>query len=247
MILLAIELSSRDGSIALRDAAGSLHRRSVPPGGRSSEPLLPEIDALFAAAATDRRHLEAIAVSVGPGGFTGLRVATAAAKGIAEALGCRTVAVPSAVVAAESWRREAAADPPPPLLVALQSKGRSAWLEALAFEQDRWRRLATPGIATPEALLDAHRPSGGSATHLLGDRFVPEALIDALRKRDPQLVGPIEPRFDAIACLRLAERAFATPCEADPVHEVDPLELAPCYPREPEAVSIWNLRHGDDG
>jgi tRNA threonylcarbamoyladenosine biosynthesis protein TsaB len=54
-----------------------------------AEALLPMIDRVVAAGGVSRAALDGIAVAVGPGGFTGIRVGLGAAQGIALALKAR--------------------------------------------------------------------------------------------------------------------------------------------------------------
>jgi len=68
---------------------------SLSEGGRDQAArLLPAIEAVLADAAVDRRSLTLIAVTIGPGSFTGVRVGLAAARGLAVGL-----AVPLAGIA----------------------------------------------------------------------------------------------------------------------------------------------------
>jgi len=67
----------RDGS------ALAIHREE---GREQAARLLPAIAALLEQAAVDRRALSMIAVTIGPGSFTGVRVGLAAARGLAIAL-----------------------------------------------------------------------------------------------------------------------------------------------------------------
>ncbi len=56
-------------------------------GGRDQAArLLPAIDAVLTEAAVDRRQLSLVAVTIGPGSFTGVRVGLAAARGLAVGL-----------------------------------------------------------------------------------------------------------------------------------------------------------------
>lgn len=69
-----------------------------------AQELLDVLEELLAAAGWTRADVEAIAVGVGPGGFTGVRVGVATARGLAEALDVPLHAVPSllALVASDT-------------------------------------------------------------------------------------------------------------------------------------------------
>lgn len=84
MLILALETSTELGSCALwRD--GLVAERTCPPGKSHSETLLPLVRELLAEAGVKVGQLDAIAFGVGPGAFTGLRVACGAAQGLAVA------------------------------------------------------------------------------------------------------------------------------------------------------------------
>jgi len=84
MLILALETSTELGSCALwRD--GVLAERFCPRGRSHSETLLPLVRELFDEAGVKIGQLDAIAFGVGPGAFTGLRVACGAAQGLAVA------------------------------------------------------------------------------------------------------------------------------------------------------------------
>lgn len=84
MLILALETSTETGSCALwRD--GKVLERRCPAGQTHSETLLPLVRELMAEGGAGFGQLDAIAFGVGPGAFTGLRVACAAAQGLAMA------------------------------------------------------------------------------------------------------------------------------------------------------------------
>jgi tRNA threonylcarbamoyladenosine biosynthesis protein TsaB len=97
MILLAIDTSGKNGSIALArvpDATrvsasrASLEILEVIPlaGGTFSAQLIPQIAALLSKHGFTKQGIGAFAVASGPGSFTGLRVGLAAIKALAEIL-----------------------------------------------------------------------------------------------------------------------------------------------------------------
>ena len=102
MILLAVDTSGKDGSIALarvpedaRDSSELTILEMVPlEGGTFSAQLVPQIASLLAKHGLSKNDIAAFAVASGPGSFTGLRVGLAAIKALAEILG-KTIATVS--------------------------------------------------------------------------------------------------------------------------------------------------------
>jgi tRNA threonylcarbamoyl adenosine modification protein YeaZ len=95
-VILAIESASTDVSIALADAEGTPRRvEGWSAGQRQSHELLPRILALLQADGTALESLTALAIGIGPGSFTGLRVGMSVAKGLALALDIPIVGVAS--------------------------------------------------------------------------------------------------------------------------------------------------------
>src|SRR5262245_14406799 len=113
MAILAIETSQHIGGVALRDAQGRAHVEMLLAKRRHDDDFLPAIDRLFHRASLKPADMKAVGVSIGPGGFTGLRIAVSTAKMFSEVLGAKIAAPPTALVVAESF------DGDGPLLVAL--------------------------------------------------------------------------------------------------------------------------------
>ena len=81
--LLAIETSAVHGSVALLRDGAVVFERALDVPRQHNEMLLGEITALLAAADIESRALAALAFGYGPGSFTGVRLAAAAAQAIA--------------------------------------------------------------------------------------------------------------------------------------------------------------------
>ena len=96
MLILGIDTSGRQGSVALLRAQGG---NSLPsnsnrsPAANIPRRLLPTIAGLLVRHGLERSAIGLIAVASGPGSFTGLRVAIATVKGLAEAFATPVVAV----------------------------------------------------------------------------------------------------------------------------------------------------------
>ncbi len=83
--LLAFELAGSQCSVALeRDGAPATERTFAAAAGRG---LISEADALLRAAGCARADLRGVIAGTGPGSYTGLRIACAAARALADALG----------------------------------------------------------------------------------------------------------------------------------------------------------------
>lgn len=82
MHLLAIETSTEVCSVALLSGQSLIARHEVAPR-RHAELVLPWIDSLLAEAGLHRSALDLIAVGIGPGAFTGVRLAVALGQGLA--------------------------------------------------------------------------------------------------------------------------------------------------------------------
>lgn len=84
-MILALAAAVRVGGVALLDAESGLAAgRDLGAPGRHSEALIPAVEALLGEAGRGWNEITAVAVEVGPGSFTGIRVGLAAALGFAE-------------------------------------------------------------------------------------------------------------------------------------------------------------------
>lgn len=83
-MLAAIEVSTRISSIALLDiiTGEETAEMGLSPDWESSATLIPALEALLAEKGMTAQDLAAVAVSIGPGSFTGIRVGIATAEGL---------------------------------------------------------------------------------------------------------------------------------------------------------------------
>lgn len=93
MLTLAIETSGLVGSLAVLDGANCLEERTLQLGTQHGQSLIPEMRRILTDLGRSPRDCELLAVSTGPGSFTGLRVGIVCAKTWAYATGCRLAAV----------------------------------------------------------------------------------------------------------------------------------------------------------
>jgi tRNA threonylcarbamoyladenosine biosynthesis protein TsaB len=162
MRVLAIEASSLAGGVALLDDERLVAEYLLDVSVTHSERLLSAVDRVLADARWTPRALGGLAVAVGPGSFTGLRIAVSTVKGLALALGLPVAAVPTldAMAAALPW----AALPVCPVLDARKGEvyaSRYRWTgDAMARE---WDYLALAPAALAERLTEPTLVVGGGA------------------------------------------------------------------------------------
>ena len=95
MKILAIDSSGLIASAALATEDAVLAEYTTNYKKTHSQTLLPMIDEIVKMTETELAELDAIAVTAGPGSFTGLRIGSATAKGLGQALNKPLIAVPT--------------------------------------------------------------------------------------------------------------------------------------------------------
>ncbi|MBV9851393.1 MAG: tRNA (adenosine(37)-N6)-threonylcarbamoyltransferase complex dimerization subunit type 1 TsaB [Armatimonadetes bacterium] len=125
MTFLAMDTSGDHAVLALADegAGGALRAARVFHGRRSlSRRLLGEVDGLLVGEGMTLADVSALAVGLGPGSFTGVRVGVTTAKTLAQVTGKPLVGVPTLNAYAEAWGQDV-----PTLVVILPSRRGEAY------------------------------------------------------------------------------------------------------------------------
>jgi tRNA threonylcarbamoyladenosine biosynthesis protein TsaB len=233
VIVLGFDTATAATAVALRLADGSTTeaRDDPPPGAHPGHAtrLLEMAWRLLEEAGVGWAELDRIAVGVGPGTFTGLRVGVASARGLAQSLSVGVVGVSSLQALAEAaFAQSSAADPavrdaPPPFDAVLAViDARRAEVFAAAYEPGAGGgsvELAAARALAPEALgeliEEAERGGRGGERRwlLLGD--------GALRYRP-----------------RLEEAGLTPAADSSPLHRVSAASVCAAAARE-EAAGGW--------
>ena len=220
-LVLGLDTAGRHGSVALAVEGSAVASVPLPPGGHSSG-LSSSAESLLAARGCSLRDLAGIAVSGGPGSFTGLRVGLAWAKGVAVALSTPLALVSSHEALAHSARGEGSA-------LATVLPGERGQVQVAFWEGGEEARLLFGPVSVPEEELRStlmDRAEGRPGTRprvLLPDR--PESA--ARLEEDGFTILPARAVGEAVA--ELGDRAFREGLAADPVGS------APSYGRAPNA------------
>ncbi len=183
--LLAIDTSSDWAGIALTDG-GNTTELNWNAGHRQTQAILPEIERLLATTGITRDQIAAVAVALGPGSFSGLRVGTGLAKGFSIATGIPIIGVSTLAVTVEPWRMTGQV-----IGVVKAGRSRFVWANAGNIEavrtgriEDLFEELGSAGETTVVGELG---PSEDAALAGLKDISVPS--IPARRRRAGVLAG----------------------------------------------------------
>lgn len=222
MNLLAIDTATNACSAALwLGGQPGPARRAVMRRGHG-EALMPMVVEVMEEADIAFTDLQGLAVTTGPGAFTGIRIGLAAARGFALAAGLPLVGVTTleAVAAAqESGGHQ--------LLVALDSKRADVYAQIFAADGTPCGR---PVSIMPEE-IGGVLPVGETIA-VAGD--MAERVLEALAGRRPpplRLAGPALP--DASVVVRIAARIFA---ESPPAPDAPPPSALYLHP--PDAIPL---------
>ncbi len=222
-MLLAIDTSTRYAGVALLDHQGQIvqlvHWRSQ---RNHSVELLPTVQAVLSAEHTTIQEMAAVAVALGPGSFSALRVGLSIAKGFALAWELPLLGVTTLETEAFSYRTAGVP------VVALLDAGRGELAWSIFAETDGEFRQTTPErISSPEELLQ-ELPSPALLCGEGLEHHGP-ALAEAVAPISAQvrLVLPYLPglRVSALAHLGYARMASG--------HTEVPATLQPLYLRHP--------------
>jgi tRNA threonylcarbamoyladenosine biosynthesis protein TsaB len=214
MRVLAVEASSLAGGVALLDDERLVAEYLLDVSITHSERLMAAVDRVLADARWTPRALGGLAVAIGPGSFTGLRIALSTVKGLALALGLPIAAVPTldAMAAALPW----AALPVCPVLDARKGEVYASLYrsEGGALRRD-WDYLALPPADLAARLGEPTLVVGDGAARI--DSPHARRLPPPVRVPSPACVGAL-----GLARLRRGETVAAA-------------ELVPLYLRPSEA------------
>jgi tRNA threonylcarbamoyl adenosine modification protein YeaZ len=209
--MLAFDTATPAVTVALHDGRTALAESTTVDARRTGEILAPGVAAVLEAAGRTMTEVTAVAVGVGPGPFTGLRVGLVTARTLGDALGIPVHGVCTLDVLAYQTLKDGGQ--PGPFAVATDARRKEVYC---AEYEDALHRVTDPDVAHPSLVQErlAGLPVAGE-----GARLYPEAFPAAIDPRFPSAAALAE-----LVTLKLAE---------DPSSLLFP---EPLYLRRPDAV-----------
>lgn len=221
-LLLSLDSSTPCGSVALTRGSTVLAEISLNvPKVSHSDYLLRYAEFLLSEAGFQIRDIDALAVVVGPGSFTGLRVGIATIQGLALALGLRVYPVSSLQALAFANGQS-----PLPVCALLDARKKEVYVARYSWCHDQLVAVGEERVISPQSVIDGVTEKTlfvGNGAVLYAEQFR-EGLGDQLL-----ISGHLNtaPRAGAVGLLvnQLASRLEA----------VDPFQLKPVYVRPSDA------------
>ena len=194
MLLLAFDTSSPAVTVAVHDGAQVVGRASGEGAIAHGELLAPAIEEALHQAGAGPTDLTDVAVGVGPGPFTGLRVGVVTALTLASTLGLRSHGVCSLDVLAQDVRGQVDT-----FLVATDARRKEVYW---GLYDSAARRIEGPGVGRPDDVARRHAtcPAVGRGASLYADHF-------------SAMTGPQDPSADALASGVVAGQFMEVPLE----------------------------------
>ena len=231
MLILGIETAGSQVGCAIGGHEGVLASAHAGKGRRHAENLAPQIAFVRGQAGIELSDLGAVAVDVGPGLFTGLRVGIATAVVMSHALGVPVIPVTSHDLMAFPARWSSRL-----IVTALDARRGELFTALFRKVPGGIQRVREVNVCTPDDLA-AELEVADEPALLVGD--------GALRFADT---------FHDIGRIEMAEQGLAQPsarslvqlAHARAMREefVQSWELEPVYLRKPDAEINWSTREG---
>jgi tRNA threonylcarbamoyladenosine biosynthesis protein TsaB len=218
---LLIETSGTPGWAAVATPGGVRAVAHLDQGRRHARDLAPSIAQLLHAQGWQPRQLSAVAVGVGPGSYTGLRVGVMTAKSMAYAVSCSLVAIPTF----EAWARSAWLAMPgdSPIRTAgaclhVVEDGQQDWIYLQSFKLDALGEHALGSLKLIRLGKVAGEMASGTACIGPGARKVPKPDGGDMGAWPNQVTSLAPQAVLELAVQRLSRGETASPFDLEPIY-----------------------------
>lgn len=220
MTILALDLTSEFGSLAIRRDGKTAIERAIESRTGFAHLLFPALDGILSDAGLDLPAIDCFAASSGPGAFTGLRVALAAVKGLAVVAGKPALGV-------SKLRAMASFGTGSERAVLLDARRGEAFA---AVYNDRLELVLEETVSAPETWL-ARLPEGGVYEFITADAAWLRQIVSSTPYESARWIET--PRSLAAAVAQCAEADLGQGLTGDPA------TLDANYVRRSDAELYW--------
>ena len=230
MLTLAIDTATKVCTVALCREQELLAEYTINMGMTHSEGLLPQLEQLLARTGVEKKDIGLLAVSMGPGSFTGLRIGLATAEAMAYAWQCCLHGVDTLKALAYNIQLEGIVLSP-----VLDAQKGNFYQALYQWQNGQLVELAPVAVVNAQEALERIALQGTPAL-LMGEcerlvKKVPDGLPTWVREAPVALRMP-----------RASSVAWAALDEFDPEVDKKIFGLEPYYIRRSEAEELWEKK-----
>ena len=227
MLTLALDTATRVCTVGLVQDGHVLAEYDISVGLTHSEGLMPQLDQMFARTGIKKEDIDRIAVSIGPGSFTGLRIGLAAAEAMAYAWQCGICGVNTLEAMAYNIPVEGVV-----LVPVLDAQKGNFYAAFYEWTDGELRKVRPVEMADRETLLQQLQACGKPVL-LMGEceKLMKKELPDGIS------VAPEQVRLPKASSVALAAE------DTELLTGEDVFTLRPYYIRKSEAEELWEKRH----
>lgn len=220
MRILGIETATRAASVAVI-FDGKILAETVRESPQSfSETLMPQVEEVIKISGAFE-NLDAVAVSIGPGSFTGLRIGLATAKALAYAWGIKIIGVPTLLAMSYNF-------PNAKVVPLIDAQKNRAYYQAF----DDMLSITSLEVESIDEIVDDLKSFAGEFL-LCGD------VLHKIKISLPPNVKLAPPH------LRMPRASAVAWCAEDLRRVDNVMNLEPLYVRRAEAEELWEKRHSE--
>ena len=227
MLTLALDTATGVCTVGLVQDGHVLAEYDISVGLTHSEGLMPQLDQMFVRTGIKKENTDRIAVSIGPGSFTGLRIGLAAAEAMAYAWQCGICGVNTLEAMAYNIPVEGVV-----LVPVLDAQKGNFYAAFYEWTDGELRKVRPVEMADRETLLQQLQACGKPVL-LMGEceKLMKKELPDGIS------VAPEQVRLPKASSVALAAE------DTEPLTGEDVFTLRPYYIRKSEAEELWEKRH----
>ena len=232
MSILAIDTSTQVSSVAVVSDGKLAAELTMQAKLTHSETLLPHIEEVLGMANQKKEELEGIAVSLGPGSFTGLRIGLATAKAMAYALQLPIVGVPTLRALAWHFPMEGFQ-----LLPMIDAQKGNVYVERYMWEHGKLLKKTEVQVLPVEDVIRRTEELPGTVV-LMGD-VISKRIEGKQTLPMHVMLAPLHLRMPRAANVALCGLELLKEGKTGNV-----MDMEPVYIRRSEAEVLWEKRHG---
>ena len=220
-------ITSADQTVAVLDSEEWLKQLPESQRAGKSTAIISMTKAILEQAKLSSTDLGAIALTKGPGGFTGLRVGVVAARMLCYAWDLPVIVVSSLEVAADKLRRQRGLETGSAIWAVTDAQRRQVFASKMVVaDSGRLETVESQALYERQALIDKLE----TGDHVTGSgAFAFQDLIES--RTGVNLPGAAEAACDAIGVASLAQRRFAAE-DFDDLFSIEPIYFRPSAAEE---------------